>query len=237
MTVENDAVLTNLVLPSTATATTLNGTMTLVNTSQSVVYLTGTATGYSVVLPDATTLPQGHVYTIYNTSSQTVLVKTFGGATLFTLSQTSIANLYLLANGTTAGTWSAWQAISDPSVASGILNYKAVSSASFAPGTADILITSMTVTPQAGTYAIWFSASAQIVTNNVSTTVSIYNGASQVTDSIRTVTNSVSTFNTILTTQSTVQFNGTNACEVHTNRSGGTATITGRSLILIRLGS
>jgi hypothetical protein len=213
---------------------TAASTLALSATSTHNQHFTGTTAGQIVRFPDATTLLPGHIFSFLNASTVTVVIQYFGGTNPFNLFTSFKAEAILLDNSTSAGTWG----ISAVGVgtASGILNYKIVSSASFAPGTADVLITSMSVVPLPGTYAIWFSCSAQIVTNNTTTNIHIYNGATKVTDSIRTVQNSVATFNTILSTQTTATFNGTDACEAHTDRSGGTMSITGRSLILIRLG-
>lgn len=217
------------------TATTVsNSTLTLTINSTVTHYFTGAVTGQIVRLPDATTIEAGHRFQIWNGSSTTITIQNGAGVTVFNLFPNYYADCQLLVAGSIAGTWGIQS--TGVGVASGILNYKAVATASFAPGTALTPITGMTVTPLQGTYAIWFSASAQIVTNNVSTSIFIYNGASVVTDATRVVTNSVSTFNTILSTQTTATFNGTNACTVQTSRTGGTMSMTGRSLILVRLG-
>ena len=83
------------VYDSQTTATTLNGTLTLLSpvaggqdggngaTSTSLQFLTGTATGFSVVLPSALTLSVGMHYKIDNTSTQPVTIKDGSGATLF----------------------------------------------------------------------------------------------------------------------------------------------------------
>jgi hypothetical protein len=89
----------------TSTATTASGTLTLTSTSTMTQVLTGTATGYSVVLPSALTLALGQRYEIFNTSSQSVTIKTNGGATLLTLAAGYIALIGLRVAGTAAGTW------------------------------------------------------------------------------------------------------------------------------------
>ena len=241
LTVEQEASLRHLVLPSTPVATTLNGTLTLTDTSDSTVYLTGTATGFSVVLPAANLILQGHIFTIYNTSSQNVLVKTNGGATLFTLAQTSIGTLYLLANPTAVGLWSAWQNINDPNVASGILNYKITASTPFGitGGTgAYSIITGFTLTPVAGTYAIWYNAAATSDTNNSRFGCQIFKGGTGIADSIRVFKGQTSSFTTIQSTMTTSQFNGAQACDVRLNSldSGG-INVTDRTLLMIRMGT
>lgn len=237
--IENDLTVANLVMPSTPVATTLNGTLTLTNASNTVVYLTGSATGFSVVLPDATTLPQGHKYEIYNLSTQTILVKTSGGATLFVQSQTSTSYLYLLTNVVAVGTWSSWQLISDPSVASGIINYKSTSSTLFTTGLlAYTLITGFTITPQAGTYAIWFNTAATSDTNNSRFACQFFKGGVAIADSIRTFKGQTSSFTTGLSTMTTSTFNGTDACDVRLSAlDTGNISVTDRTMILIRLGT
>jgi len=218
--------LTSLTVSNTTTTLTIDSTVTY--------YLTGSTTGQILRLPSGLTLQAGHRFEIWNGSSTTVVLQDGSGATIFSIFPNYHADAQLLVAGSAAGTWGI-QA-TGVGVASGIINYKVTATASFAPGTALTPITSMTVTPLQGTYAIWFNCSASIVTNNVQTSAFIYNGATQVTDSARLVQNSVATFNTIISTQTISTFNGTDACTAQTSRTGGTLTMTGRSLILIRLG-
>jgi len=213
---------------------TANSTLNLSAASTLNQYFTGAVAGQIVRFPDATTLTVGHVFNFLNASSTTVILQSFGGTNPFNIFANFKASAILVDNSTVAGVWATTSTGSG--ISSGLLNYKVTATASFSPATALTPVTSMSVVPLPGTYAIWFSTSAQIVTNNVQTSIFIYNGASVVTDATRLVQNSVSTFNTILSTQTTATFNGTDACTVQTSRTGGTLTMTGRSLILIRLG-
>ena len=86
-----------------STVTTNNGSLTLTVSSNFVQVITGSATGYSVVLPDATTLTNGWKYEIYNNSSQTITLKDKTGTSLGTISQTSVGYIILESNSTTAG--------------------------------------------------------------------------------------------------------------------------------------
>lgn len=214
--------------------TVSNSTLTLTISDTTVYYFTGTTTGQIVRLPVATTLQAGHVFEIWNSSTTSITVQDSTGAVIFTVFPSYYSELQLLNAATAAGVWGIQS--TGVGTASGILNYKVTATAAFTPGTTLTPVTGMTVTPLPGTYAIWFSASTRIVTNNVQTSIFLYNGASAVTDATRLVQNSVSTFSTILTTQTTATFNGTDSCTVQTSRTGGTLTMTGRSLILIRLG-
>jgi hypothetical protein len=216
--------------PVVVSASTIN----LTSQSPSTYYYTGTTAGQIVRFPDATTLSVGHRYEFWNAATVTVVVQSFAGTNAFNVFPNFNAHAVLLDNSTAAGIWGIDS--SGIGAASGIINYKVTATAAFSPGTALTPVTSMTVTPLPGTYAIWFNSSAQIVTNNIQTSIFIYNGASVVADATRLVQNSVSTFNTILSTQTTATFNGSTACTVQTSRTGGTMTMTGRSLILIRLG-
>lgn len=217
-----------------ATQVTSNSTITLTVASPHVQHFSGTTAGQIVKLPVATTLGTGQRFDFYNLSTQTVTIQNSAGTVLLNLIANSSVQFLLTDASTSIGTWVYRSTVLG--TAAGIIQYHVVSSASFAPGTGDILVTGMTVTPVAGTYAIWYNGSSQIVTNNITVTTSIFNGTNQITDSIRTATSSVSTFNTIISTQTVATFNGTNACEVHTSRTGGTLTVTGRSMILARLG-
>ena len=94
----------------------------------------------------------------------------------------------------------------------------------------------MSVTPVAGTYAIWYNGSIVITGNNTIVRTSIYKAGSIWTDSLRTIESSVSTFNTEHSTVAVIQVTGSELIEARVARSANTLTITGRSLILIRLG-
>ena len=82
----------------TSTSTTLNGTDTLTTASSFVRIYTGTSTGYSVILPDATTLTNGWKYDIFNESSQPILIKDKIGTILATVAQTSVGRGILESN-------------------------------------------------------------------------------------------------------------------------------------------
>lgn len=238
ITVEGVGSFSGLVLPSAPVATTAAGTLTLASASGSAVYLLGTAVGYSVVLPNATTLPQGQRYEIYNTSSAPVDIKTNGSAVLFTLAQFSTGYLYLLSNGTAVGTWSAWQVFADPSIATGILNYRATSSVPFTTGSiTDVIITGFTLTPQAGTYAVWYNASCTITANNTLLRSSIYRGGAIIADSTRASQASGGGWSGMASTMTTSQFNGVQTCDVRVRSTSGNISVLDRTLIMIRLGN
>src|SRR5665213_1403305 len=152
---------------SNTTATTTNGTLILssptdggdIALSKSLQFLTGSATGYSVQLPDAMALSLSAYYQIINKGSHPVVINDGSCSLLFNLGQNSIGYAYLQLNGTIAGIW-IYHQISTNNV--GILpNYSITSSVPFTTSaSSDTLITGMTTTPQAGTYAIWYSASS-----------------------------------------------------------------------------
>ena len=154
------------------------------------------------------------------------------------LSQSSIGELTLQLNGSAAGSWVWWQTSID--VASGIISYNVVSSTSFATtSTTDVVITGFTVTPQAGTYAIWVNGTwtPQAGPGNVES-VTIYKAGAAVADSVRGISPVQSLNPALMCTQTITQVNGTQAIDVRINSSSGqTLTVTHRSLLLIRLGT
>jgi len=213
-------------------ATSLNGTLTLTKASARTIFITGSATGYSVKLPDATTLPLNWPILIYNQSTQPVLVKDGSGATLFTLSQTSVGSASVQTNGSQAGTWVTWQIF-----ATGIVSYNIVSSTNFtSSANAYTLITGMTVTPQSGTYAIWFNSANSATGSGQELDVAIYKGGSIVSDSQRGTLAPAGTHIFQLSTQTVSQFDGTQACEIRVQPNGNSMTIGNRSMLLIRMG-
>jgi len=90
---------------SASVATTLNGTLALTSTSPRIRFFTGTATGYSVRLPNATTLVEGFIYKIVNTSSQVITVRDTSGNALATLGPASNTEALLQNLSTANGTW------------------------------------------------------------------------------------------------------------------------------------
>ena len=236
--IERDAILTNLVLPSSPITTTLNGTTTLVNLSSTAQLFVGSATGYSVVMPNATTIPQGHKYEFYNTSTQTITVKYDDGTTLFILSQKSTCYIYLQSNLTSNGVWISWQIFSDPNIASGILNYNLTSDILFTTTSATfVLVTDFSLTPEAGTYAIWANINMAASTGNAVAQAAIYKGGVGVTDTIRTAKPGSSNTAFFIALQGVIQFNGTETIDARVNTSAGTLSVTNRTLTMIRLGN
>jgi hypothetical protein len=226
----------NFVLSSTSTATTLNGTLTLVNTSNSLQFITGTQTGYSIVLPDATTLFSGMHYEIWNASSQTITIKTNGGTTLTTLAAGAVLYLVLQVATPAAGSWQYWSTFSN--IAAGIINYNIVSTTGFVTSsTTEVLITSFTVTPQAGTYAVWVSMAMQSTASGSTLAASIYKAAVQVADSTRNSRVAASNANIVWSTMSIIQVNGSQAIDVRASTSSASLTVGARSLMLIRIGT
>ena len=221
----------------TSTATSLNGTLSLTNTSTYVQEFTGTATGYSVVLPSTTLLTTGWKFDFINQSSQPITVKYNDGTTFFNLPSSVLISVILETKATTNGTWIRWGAATG-STATGILNYNISSSTPFtlSTGTADTLITGMSLTPVQGTYALWYDGSIVITGNNTVVRTTFYKANVLWTDSLRTIESSVSTFKTTHCTIAIIQFTGSELLEVRVARDANTLTINGRSVILIRLG-
>lgn len=218
------------------TATTAAGTLTLISANKSTQFLTGTAAGFNIVLPDATTLYKGYQLQLVNASSQIINVKQNGGTQLLVLGQTSIGYLILQDNGTAAGTWVFWQAFL--SVASGIVNYNLISSVPFTTAsTTDVVITGFTITPTAGTYGVWFSASALQTTSPIVLNWTIYKAGVAVADSARSQQTSRSNQVLQQSTQSIINVDGSQALDVRVSTAAGSLTINARSLLLIRLGT
>lgn len=227
---------TNIVWDPEFTTNSLNGNLTLTSTSTSLQFITGTATGFSVTLPDATTLFNGTQYQIVNTGSQNIDVKDNSGMLLLVVSQTSTSFITLEDNSTAAGVWVFFQHLVN--VASGILNYTTTSLTPFATtSTTDVVITGFTLTPVAGTYGVWYSASASNSTSNADVAFTLYKNSVAINDSIRGLRTVGAGAVFPETTQTVVQVDGTETIDGRVRTSGGTLTIGARSLLLIRLGT
>ena len=228
--------LSALVTEPISTATTASGTLTLNKFSNMFQILTGSAASFTVKLPDATTLSKGMTFLIANTTNLTVAVNDGSGALLFTLAQTALAYCYLQSNSTAAGVWIFWQVTT--ATASGLVTYSITSSTPFASSASvDTLITGMTITPQAGTYGIWYSASVTASGSGSSLTSSIYAGASVVADSVRFDASPSGAHIFTTSTQTIHQFDGATACTIKINPGGASMTVGNRSIMLIRFGN
>lgn len=224
-----------LALPSTQATAAATLTMTVASTPMQ--YFTGTTAGQTVKLPDATTLPLGYQIELYNMSSQSIAVVDSASGALLTLSQTSVAYITLQTNGTAAGGWICWQVFVS-SLASGILNYQVVASTTFSTSsTTDVVITSFTVTPQAGTYAVWFNLSTQNTSGSQSNFASLYRGGTQIADSERRTGFGAANTPASLPSMTVATFNGSQAADVRVRTTSATAAVNARTLLLIRLGS
>lgn len=216
-------------------ATTAAGTLTLTSTDVNLQILTGTAVGYSVQLPSATTLTLTAYYQIINTTTQSVAINDGSGSLLFNLIPNAIGNLFLQLNGTTAGTWIRQQIESN--TFAGNLTYNVISGTNFSSSAnVDTLITGMTVTPSAGTYSIWYNAQNTGTGAGQQLDCTIYNGAAAITDSTRSNLSTSGTHIFQNSTQTSSQFNGTNTCTIKINPNGNNMTVGQRSMLLIRTG-
>ena len=217
-------------------ASSAAGTLTLTSSDVNLQYVTGTAVGYTVKMPDATTLALAAYYQIINSSTQSIDINNGSGTLLFSLSSNSIGFLTLQLNGTAAGTWVWWQVAT--SVASGIVTYNITSTTTFATSAnADTLITGMSVTPIAGTYGIWYSATVTGAGAGQTLDTTIYAGASGISDSIRHDSSPSGTHIFTTSTQTIHTFDGATTCNIKVNANGNSMTVNNRSMLLIRFGA
>jgi hypothetical protein len=222
---------------------TAGGSYSLTNASEMAIFLNGSASGFSVVLPNATTLiasdgaTDGWFFEIYNPTNDTVTIKYNDGTPLVTLAQQSVCYA-MLGDGTSSnGVWYIFQILLS-SVASGVINYNIFSSTPFSTGSnTDVVITGFTFTPQAGTYAVWFNADAQCTQNNSNVNHSLYKAGVVVPDSIRHTQSVSSNFIFQQSSMSIINVNGSQTIDTRVSTSQGTLTVNGRSILAIRLGT
>lgn len=222
---------------STSTPLSTGGSLLLTSLSNCLQYLTGSGTGFTVHMPAANTIEPGRHFIIANTTSNVVWIKDGAGNTLFQLSQNSLAFMYLQTDTTAAGYWVFFQILAS-STASGIINYNLTSDTPFSTSsTTDVPITMFSLTPQAGSYAIWYNSDDTNTQNNSAIHATLYKNGTRVADSERSTQSVASNFEFQVSTMSIVQVNGTDAIDVRVRTSQGTLTVGGRSLLLIRLGT
>lgn len=212
-----------------------NGTLTLTNASASVYFLTGTAIGFSVVMPNATTLSVGTNFEIYNRSSNSITVKYSDGTTLGILAPEAVSSLILQDNSTAKGVFSPFTV--EIAQAAGIANYSASATTAFSTTSPTYTpITGFIVTPAPGTYAIFFNASCQATLNNSNVSVALYRAGSILADSERVTQSVSSNFVFQTSTLGVAQFDGTQTLEIYAKTTGGTLTVNSRTGVALRLG-
>lgn len=223
------------VTTASSTVTSNNGTLTLVSTSNMCQFLTGTGTGYTVQLPDATTCIPGQRYDLFNETNQSYSVKDAAGNLLTSPTQTSTTYVTLQSNATSAGVWIVWQIFNGS--AGGLISYQIVSSTPFTTTSATpVVITGLSISPIPGQYAVWVSASWQSTIASNTQDVFIYNNGVVAADSSRNYQSGGSSKPSSMYTQSIIQVTG-GAVDVRVDTSAATLTVNQRSMIMVRLGS
>lgn len=221
-------------VPSSTSVTT-NGTLTLNAASNSLQFLTGIATGFSVVLPSSVTVSQGQYFEIYNTTTSPVTIKKNSGTVLAVLNANSVIKITAQTTNVVDGDWLTWSL--EVQVASGITNYTIAATAAFATSsTTDVQVTGFTLTPMAGTYAIWYNASCTSVSNNSMNYTTLYKDGVAIAGTERVAQSVASNFTFQMTAQGTASFTGAEQLRVYTRVTTGTFTTNARSLVMIRLG-
>ena len=214
---------------------TVNGTDVLTVDSVTVHIIEGSATGYKIDLPDATTLFNGRTFKAINNSSESITIRDDAGTVLATLIAGDSASVLLEDNGTAAGSW---LTTVNTSAATGITSVVVETATPFVTNSStDVVITGFTTTPVTGRYGVWFSSDIDISQNNRLATCTIYSGGTQVTDTLRTVQGVGSNYNASFQTIGEVTVDGSEAVDVRVTISNGNLTINGRTLLLIRLGA
>lgn len=218
----------------TVTTTTASGTLTLTVSSLSNQIFSGTATGYSVVLPNATTLTNGWTYNFFNNTTQTILIKDAGGNTLISIASLSVGVFILQSNATSNGTWAYWQVFSGSTA--GLIYYKVTLSTTFTTtSTTDVIITGTTVTPISGTYAVWYNGASSMSSGNKTHWWSVYNNGTKITDSERRQGSASANGGMVDTTITTTTVAGGQAIDIRLRSDGTSTTVTGRTLIAARI--
>jgi hypothetical protein len=116
----------NAFFAGTTSTTAAGGTTTLTAASTPVNIVTGSG-GQTFILPDATTLPIGVIFSFNNNqSSGAAIIKVNGGgSTVSTVQSGAYSTVVLISNGTATGTWEAhYQAPSNVSWSTNTLDYE-----------------------------------------------------------------------------------------------------------------
>lgn len=195
----------------------------------------GSATGYSVTLPNAQNIFLGKRIEISNNSSNTIQVKDFQGAVLANLVSGDLAVFTLETQDTTAGTW-ILSVVSGS--ATGIISYVVTSNTAFSTSSiTDIVITNFSTTPVSGRYSLYFSSDLQITANNAIFESVAYVDGAEVSNTRRSVQGVSSNFVAQAQSIGEVSVNGSQVVDIRVNISTNSVSVNQRSLILVRLGS
>jgi len=216
------------------TTVSANTTTVLTNADSSIQYVTGTSANQIMRLPDATTLIVGQMYEIRNrNTTSTVLVANNGGAALDTTPAVSgVSVCHLLDNSNSNGTWDVRTRFKP------YAQEVSATASQIITSTTDVAVTSMTITPPAGTYRVTFDSAITMANSSATLGLAIYAGGT-------IVTNSNKTFTTISTvtpgtyyygTTGTVTVNGSQAIEIRGRRSAGNMTLLVRTMQITRVG-
>lgn len=106
--------------------------------------------------------------------------------------------------------------------------------------TTDVLINSMTITPVAGDYLVWFSTCVDHSAQSVAVVVSLYVGGSLIVDSVRAPVPrfnalGAQSLNPCVAINGKITANGAQAIEVRWKTASGTATAHQRNLMIVRV--
>lgn len=219
----------------TFTAATNNGTLSLTSASTSVHFITGTATGFSIVFPNSTTISIGTNYEIYNRSSSSITLKYFDGSTIGVLAPETVSSLILQDNATPKGVYSPFSV--EVAQSAGVTNYNASSATPFSTTLTNTYqqITDFVVTPMSGKYAVWFNCSCTSTVNNSMNYVAIYKNGVIIATSERVAQSVANNFTFQLNTLAIEDFSGTDELRVYIKVTSGVLTIKERTGVALRL--
>lgn len=225
----------NTVFEILALTSSLNGNHNITANNSNIHIVSGTATGYSLTLPDATTLFLGRSFKIVNNSTELISIKTNSGATLASLISGDSGEFDLETNTTVDGTWIS---LVSTTAATGITSFVVTSNTNFQTSAAtDTLITGFSVTPAQGRYAVFVSSDIVIGSNNRLAQIVVFLGGVAVANTRRTVQGVGSNYNAQIASIGEITTNGMQSVDVRANINVGTVDVNQRSLVLIRLGA
>lgn len=147
-------------------------------------------------------------------------------------------NWVRLAPGTSGQLLQTSGAAANPSWANAPIPVTSVAEASgdiTTTSTSDVLATSMTLTPAAGTYQVWFTTSVDNGSNNTRVFASIYAGGVQTAASERQFARATQAITGVLATSAKVTVNGSQAIEALWRVSAGTGTMHQRTLVIMKV--
>lgn len=221
--------------------TVANSTVTLDQTTTTTHIFTGSTVGQIVNMGNATNRLNGWRYELINTSTTPIAISYNDSSAFFTLNPQATAHIMLTDNTSSNGVWYYTLNTQVPVQYASTTSTSAISTSSSTFSN----VTGLDITPQAGTYIVFFHTGIENTTANGEGEYAIAIDTTNVTDSVRPIqilttilgliTLTVNAIAAGVATATLVTVNGSQVIRPRYRAVSGTIQISNRSLILLKV--